>query len=115
MRPDRGERVHRQRARPFGVDFQRARGERCARAVEDERLSPGSASCTKANSEAYGSRRIWKTLLRADETVGRGRVERLMSSNGIQGAKRRRTTVPGGQARGAHRTHDRYPHLTTPI
>lgn len=42
---------------------------------------------------------MWKALLRAGETVGRGRVERLMSSNGVQGAKRRgkpwRTTTLG--------------------
>ncbi len=40
---------------------------------------------------------MWKALLRAGEQVGRGRVERLMRANGIQGAKRRgkpwRTTI----------------------
>ena len=52
----------------------------------------------EANYYAYGSRRMWKALLRAGEQVGRGRVERLMRQNGIQGAKRRgkpwRTTKP---------------------
>jgi hypothetical protein len=38
---------------------------------------------------AYGSRRMWKALLRSGEQVGRSRVERLMRQNGIQGAKQR--------------------------
>jgi len=54
------------------------------------------------NYFAYGSWRMWKALLRAGEQVGRGRVERLMRSNGIQGAKRRgkpwRTTYPSATA-----------------
>jgi transposase InsO family protein len=32
---------------------------------------------------------MWKALQRAGETVGRGRVERLMRHHGRQGAKRR--------------------------
>jgi putative transposase len=79
--------------------YQRASGERSARAREDERLLGRIRQLHAANYEAYGSRRMWKALLRAGERVGRGRVERLMASNGIQGAKRRgkpwRTTVPG--------------------
>ena len=51
---------------------------------------------------AYGSRRMWKALRRAGEDVGRGHVERLMSTNGICGAKRRgkpwRTTIAGDDA-----------------
>ena len=43
----------------------------------------------RRNYFAYGSWRMWKALLRAGEQVGRGRIERLMRSNGIQGAKRR--------------------------
>jgi transposase InsO family protein len=54
------------------------------------------------NYFAYGSWRMWKALQRAGEEVGRGRVERLMRANGIQGAKRRgkpwRTTTPDGAA-----------------
>jgi putative transposase len=46
---------------------------------------------------------MWKALVREGEQVGRGRVERLMRRNGIQGAKRRgkpwRTTVPDLEAR----------------
>lgn len=44
---------------------------------------------------------MWKALLRAGERVGRGRVERLMRANGMQGAKRRgkpwRTTYPNAE------------------
>jgi len=51
----------------------------------------------KDNYYAYGYRKMWKTLRRAGETVPRCRVQRLMRSNGIQGAKRRgkpwRTTI----------------------
>jgi len=43
----------------------------------------------EANYYAYGSRRMWKALLRRGEQVGRDRVARLMRQNGIQGAKRR--------------------------
>src|SRR5436190_13446849 len=45
---------------------------------------------------------MWKALARAGERVGRGRVERLVRANGVQGAKRRgkpwRTTFPDRQA-----------------
>ena len=46
---------------------------------------------------------MWKALARAGETVGRCRVERLMRTHGLQGAKRRgkpwRTTTPDPRAR----------------
>ena len=78
--------------------YQRATGERSGRAVEDERLLERIFELHRANYLAYGSRRMWKALLRAGEQVGRSRVERLMRANGIQGAKRRgrpwRTTRP---------------------
>ncbi len=78
--------------------YQRATGKRLARALEDERLLEGIREVHAANYYAYGSRRMWKALLRSGESVGRGRVERLMRANGIQGAKRRgkarRTTTP---------------------
>jgi transposase InsO family protein len=52
----------------------------------------------KDNFYAYGYRKVWKTLLRAGESVPRCRVQRLMSKHGICGAKRRgkpwRTTIP---------------------
>ena len=77
--------------------YQRATGARSARRVEDERLLELIREVHRRNYFAYGSWRMWQALLRAGEQVGRGRVERLMRSNGIQGAKRRgkpwRTTI----------------------
>ena len=69
--------------------YQRAAGERSVRAVEDERLLERIGELHAANYYAYGSRRMWKALRRAGEVVGRGRVERLMRTHGLQGAKRR--------------------------
>jgi putative transposase len=82
--------------------YERRTGCRSARAVEDERLLARIRKLHKDNYEAYGSRRMWKTLQRAGEQVARCTVERLMSANGIQGAKRRgrpwRTTKPDPDA-----------------
>jgi putative transposase len=69
--------------------YERATGERSARDVEDERLLGLIRRIHERNYFAYGSWRMWKALGRAGEDVGRGQVERLMRSNGIQGAKRR--------------------------
>jgi putative transposase len=81
--------------------YQRATGQPSARAVEDRRLLGAIRRVHADNYEAYGSRRTWKQLRREGEDVGRGRVERLMSRNGIVGAKRRgkpwRTTVAGAE------------------
>ena len=87
--------------------YQRAKGERSARALEDERLLTLIAEIHEANYCAYGYRRMWIALQRAGEQVGRGRVARLMREAGIQGAKRRgrpwRTTTPDPAA---HRRPD---------
>jgi transposase InsO family protein len=81
--------------------YQRATGERSARWLEDERLLERIRELHEANSYAYGVRRMWKALTRADEQVGRSRVERLMRQHQIEGAKRRgkpwRTTTPDGR------------------
>jgi putative transposase len=69
--------------------YRRATGERSARDLDDERLLGAIRELHAANYFAYGSRRMWKALLRAGESVGRSRVERLMRAHGIQGAKRR--------------------------
>jgi putative transposase len=69
--------------------YQRASGQRSARAVEDERLLEVIRVTHKHNYEAYGYRRMWKVLLRAGELVPRCRVQRLMAEHRIQGAKRR--------------------------
>ena len=82
--------------------YQRAKGEPSARAVEDQRLLEVIRETHKRNYEAYGYRRTWKALRRAGEQVPRCRVQRLMKSNGIVGAKRRgkawRTTRSDPQA-----------------
>lgn len=48
---------------------------------------------------AYGSRRMWKHLLRLGFKIGRDRVARIMRENGLAGAKnrgkRRKTTITG--------------------
>jgi putative transposase len=69
--------------------YKRATGERSRRSREDERLLERIRELHQANYLAYGSRRMWKALLRDGWQVGRSRVERLMRVHGIQGAKRR--------------------------
>jgi putative transposase len=69
--------------------YERATGRCSARRLEDERLLARIREVHEANYLAYGSRRMWKALLRSGEHVGRDRVARLMRQNGIQGAKRR--------------------------
>ena len=85
--------------------YERASGHRSARALEDERLLERIRALHKKNFEAYGSRRMWKALLRDGWPVGHSRVERLMRQHAIQGAKRRgrpwRTTTPDPQAQRA--------------
>ena len=82
--------------------YQRRNGQRSPRAVEDERLLERIRELHAANYYAYGYRRMWLALRRAGEQVPRCRVQRLMRSNGIVGAKRRgkpwRTTRPDPQA-----------------
>jgi putative transposase len=78
--------------------YERAKGERSAREIEDERLLARIREIHERNYFAYGYRRMWIALRREGEEVGRGRVQRLMRQAGIQGAKRRgkawRTTKP---------------------
>ncbi|MCA1699903.1 MAG: IS3 family transposase [Actinobacteria bacterium] len=78
--------------------YQRATGQRSARAVGDERLLERIEQVHAANYHCYGYRRTWKALKRDGLDVGRDRVKRLMRANAIQGAKRRgkpwRTTTP---------------------
>jgi putative transposase len=78
--------------------YERAKGERSARSVEEERLLGRIREIHEHNYCAYGYRRMWIALKREGEEVGRGRVQRLMRDAGIQGAKRRgkawRTTRP---------------------
>ena len=69
--------------------YERRSGRRSARQLEDERLLGAIRELHSANYFAYGYRRMWKALLRAGEEAPRCRVQRLMRSAGIQGAKRR--------------------------
>lgn len=85
--------------------YHRATGARSARAVQDERLLGVIRQTHKDNFEAYGYRKMWKTLRRQGETAPRCQVQRLMRQDGLRGAKRRgrswRTTIgdPGAAAR----------------
>ena len=85
--------------------YQRATGERSARAVEDERLTGRIREVHGANYECYGYRRVHAQLVREGENAGRDQVARLMASAGIEGAKRRgkpwRTTIPDPHAQRA--------------
>jgi len=65
--------------------YQLATGRRSVWAVEDERL----LELHRRNFYAYGSRRMWIALRRAGAPVARCRLERLMRTYGVQGAKRR--------------------------
>jgi putative transposase len=82
--------------------YERAKGNRSARTIEDERLLERIKEVHERNYCAYGYRRTWIALGRQGEEVGRGRVQRLMRQAGIQGAKLRgkpwRTTMPDPQA-----------------
>jgi putative transposase len=68
---------------------QRATGRRSQRSLDDQRLLGLTLELRRRNYYAYGSWPIRKALGRAGEQVGRGQVERLMRTHGIQGAKRR--------------------------
>jgi len=82
--------------------YERRKGERSARVLEDERLLELIEQTHANNYFAYGYRRMWKALQRAGERVGRDRVKRLTRAAGVQGAKRRgkpwRTTRRDPQA-----------------
>jgi putative transposase len=78
--------------------YHRATGARSARAIADDRLLAVIRQTHKDNFEAYGYRKMWKTLRRSGETAPRCQVQRLMREHGLRGAKRRgrpwRTTIP---------------------
>ncbi len=78
---------------------QRARGLRSKRAIEDEFFLAVIVEEHERNFCVYGYRRMWKHLQRIGVKIGRDRVRRLMSDNGLAGAKNRgkswKTTIPG--------------------
>ena len=71
------------------------------RAVRDQALLGEIRRVHAANFSVYGARKVWWQLQRDGIDVARCTVERLMAKNGLQGAvrgKKRRTTIPDGQA-----------------
>lgn len=71
------------------------------RAVRDQVLLGEIRGVYEANYGVYGARKVWWQLQRDGINVARCTVERLMAKNGLQGAvrgKKRRTTIPDGQA-----------------
>jgi putative transposase len=91
--------------------YQRATGERSARALADERLTGRIRDVHGKNYECYGYRRVHAQLVREGEQAGRDQVARLMRSAGIEGAKRRgkpwRTTIADPEAQRASDLVDR--------
>ena len=87
--------------------YERRCGRRSARSIDDERLVVRIRELHASNHCAHGYRRMWLALRRAGERVGRGRVQRLVRTAGVQGAKRRgrprRTPKPDPEA---HRRSD---------
>lgn len=45
------------------------------------------------NFKVYGTRKVWKQLRREGQTVGRGRIERLMREMGLKGSTRGLKTI----------------------
>jgi len=67
------------------------------RAQRDAVLSPQIRRVWQENRQVYGSRKVWRQLIREGITVARCTVERLMRAQGLRGAVRGRqykTTVP---------------------
>jgi len=72
-----------------------------ARALRDRELLDLIRKLHAENFGVYGARKVWWQLRREGVEVARCTVERLMRAEGLQGAirgRKRRTTVPGGQA-----------------
>ena len=67
--------------------YQRASGERSARAQEDERLLAKIHKIFAENYECYGVRRMHAALVRDGEQVGRDQVARLMRAAGAPGSE----------------------------
>ncbi len=56
-------------------------------ALRDAVLGPLIMTLWVANYRVYGVRKMWKTLHRSDEVVGRDQVARLVRQLGIQGVR----------------------------
>jgi putative transposase len=78
--------------------------------VRDHELLDRIRTVHEANFSVYGARKVWWQLRREGVDVARCTVERLMATDGLQGAirgKKRRTTIPDGQAPRARDLVDR--------
>ena len=64
-----------------------------SRSIRNQELLEKIKDVHKKSKETYGSPRVHKQLLADGELCGRGRVERLMSANGICGKQRRKFVV----------------------
>ncbi len=83
--------------------YQRATGQRSARALEDERLIGRIREVHKANFECYGYRRVHAQLVREGGQAGRDRVARLMCEEGIRGRQPARPAVEDDDQRSGRR------------
>jgi len=82
-------------------EVKRREREPCERARRDAELLAEIRRVHEASRGRYGARKVWWQLGREDVDVARCTVERLMASEGLQGAvrgKRRRTTIPDEHA-----------------
>jgi putative transposase len=61
--------------------------------MEDERLAEKIKKSHKNSRENYGTRRIRDDLLDDDEAVSRGRISRLMKSEGLESKQRKKFKV----------------------
>lgn len=80
------------------------------RALRDRELLAHIRRVHEENFGVYGARKVWWQLRREDLDVARCTVERLMQDAGLKGAirgRKRRTTIPDGQAERAHDLVDR--------
>lgn len=72
-----------------------------ARALRDAELIERIRRIHEENYGVYGARKVWWQLRREGVPAARCTVERLMAKDGLRGAvrgKKRRTTIPDGQA-----------------
>jgi putative transposase len=81
-----------------------------ARTLRDRQLLDRIREVHEQNFGVYGVRKVWWQLRREGVQVARCTVERLMAKDGLKGAirgKKRRTTIPAGQAERARDLVDR--------
>jgi len=88
----------------------RRQGDPSQRELRDRELLAEIRRVHEQNFGVYGVRKVWWQLRREGIEVARCTVERLMAKDGLQGAirgKKRRSTIPDGQADRARDLVDR--------